>query len=41
MSVYKRPDQETYPSTFKSGAIGFLAIPKPLTKKTPNPSNGA
>jgi excisionase family DNA binding protein len=28
-------------STFKSGAVGFLAIPKPETKKTPKPSNAA
>jgi hypothetical protein len=28
-------------STFKSGAVGFLAIPKPETKKTPKLSNAA
>lgn len=28
-------------TTFKSGAIDFLAIPKPGTKKTPKPSNAA
>jgi hypothetical protein len=28
-------------STFKFGAVGFLAIPKPETKKTQKPSNAA
>lgn len=28
-------------STFNSGAVDFMAIPKPGTKKTPKPSNAA
>jgi hypothetical protein len=34
------PTKKHIPTTFKSGAIDFLAIPKPGTAKTPKPPNG-